>query len=128
MAKAKQISVSLENRPGSLAHVGRVLGGAKVNILALQAGTSGAEGYVNLIADNPEKAKKALAAAGVSCTESDVLVVELPHRAGALGEFAGKLAAKQININSAYATSAKGGKKAIVVFAVSDLAQAARMR
>ncbi len=34
MPKAKQLSVRVENRPGTLAHVARVLGDAKVNILA----------------------------------------------------------------------------------------------
>ena len=34
MAKAKQLTVFCENRPGTLAQIARVLGDAKVNILA----------------------------------------------------------------------------------------------
>ncbi len=65
MPKAKQLTVACENRPGTLAHLARTLGDAKVNILALCATTSGAEGSVRLVVDNANKAKKALAAGGI---------------------------------------------------------------
>ncbi len=128
MPKAKQLSISVENRPGALAHVARVLGDAKVNILAFLATTSGTEGAVQVVVDNANKAKKALEGAGLTYTESDVLHVELPNIPGALGNFAGKLAAKEINITSGYLTTVKGSRKASVVLAVSDLEKAARVR
>ena len=128
MAKAKQLTVSCENRPGTLAHVARALGDAKVNILSFLTTTSGAEGSVQLVVDNVNKAKKALDGAGLSYAEADVLHVELPHLPGALGYCTGKLAAKEINITSGFAITVKGSKKASAVFAVSDLQKAARVR
>jgi hypothetical protein len=128
MAKAKQLTVALENRPGTLAHLARLLGDAKVNILAASASTSGAQGSVHLVVDNANKAKKALSGAGLSCTEADVLHVELPNVPGALAHFAGKLAANDVNITAAYQSTVKGARKASVVFAVSDLEKAARIR
>jgi hypothetical protein len=128
MPKAKQLTVSCENRPGTLAHVARILGDAKVNILAFLTTTSGAEGSVQVVVDNANKAKKALEGAGLSYAEADVLHVELPHLPGALGSFAGKLAAKDINVTSGYATAAKGAKKSGVVLVVSDLDKAVRIR
>ncbi len=128
MAKAKQLTVPCENRPGTLANVARVLGDAKINIPAFLTTTSVIEGSVQVVVDKVNKAKKALDGAGLSYTEADVLYVELPHQAGALAYFAGKLAAKEINITSGYATTVKGSKKASVVFAVSDLEQGARVR
>ncbi len=89
MAKAKMLTVSSENRPGTLAHVVRVGGDAKVNILAFLTTTSGIEGAMQLVVDNVNQAKKALDGAGLSYTEADVLYVELPHQPGALGYFAG---------------------------------------
>ena len=128
MPKAKQLSVPVENRPGTLANVARVLGDARVNILAFLTSTSGAEGSVQVVVDNVDKAKKALDGAGLSYTEADVLHLELPNVPGALGKFAGKLAAKDINVTSEYQTAVKGSKKAGVVLAVSDLEKAARIR
>jgi hypothetical protein len=128
MPKVKQLTVPCENRPGALANVARVLGDAKVNILACQVTTLGAEGSVQLIVDNVNKAKKALEAAGLIYTEAEVLQIELRNVPGALASFAGKLAAKDINITSGYQTAAKGSKKASLVLAVSDLDRAARVR
>jgi hypothetical protein len=128
MAKAKLLTVSCENRPGTLANIARVLGDAKVNILAFLTSTSGAEGSVQVVVDNVNKAKKALEGGSLSYTEADALLVELPHRPGALGYFAGKLAAKEVNITSGYATSVKGSKKSSVVLSVSDLDKAVRIR
>ena len=128
MPKAKQLSVSVENRPGTLAHIARVLGDAKVNILAFLTTTSNTEGGVHVVVDNINKARNALDREKRSYTEADVLYVELPNKPGALGQFAGKLAAKDINITSGYQTAVKGSKKAGVVLVVSDLEQAARIR
>lgn len=128
MAKAKLLTVLCENRPGSLAHIARVLGDAKVNILALLTTSSGTEGNVQVVTDNVNKAKKALAGAMLSYTEADVLHVELPNVPGALGSLAGKLAAKEINITCGFATAVKGSKKAGFILAVSDLQKAARIR
>ncbi len=128
MPKAKQLSVPIENRPGTLANVARVLGDARVNILAFLTSSSGAEGSVQVVVDNVNKAKKALDGAGLSYTEADVLHLELPNVPGVLGKFAGKLAAKDINITSGYQTAVKGSKKAGVVLTVSDLEKAARIR
>ena len=75
MAKAKQLTVSCENRPGTLAHVATVFGDAKVNILAFVTTTSGAEGSVQLLADTANKAKQALEGPGLSYSEADVLRV-----------------------------------------------------
>jgi hypothetical protein len=52
MPKANQLSVRVENRPGTLAHVARVLGDAKVNILSFLTSTLGAEGSVHVVVDN----------------------------------------------------------------------------
>ena len=128
MPKVKQLTVSHENRPGTLAHIAKVLGDAKVNILHYVTTTSGAEGATHVIVDNLNKAKKALDSAGLSYAESDVLQVELANKPGALGAFARKLAAKNINITLGYQTAVKGAKRTSVIFAVSDLDQAARIR
>jgi hypothetical protein len=52
MPKTKQLSVSCQNRPGALAHVARVLGDAKVNIVAFSVGVCGG-GDVHLVVDDP---------------------------------------------------------------------------
>ena len=128
MPKAKQLTVRCENRPGELARIARVLADAKVNILGFLAGTSGTEGWVQVVVDKPERAKKALDNEPVPYTEEAVLHVELRNVPRTLAAFTQKLADKDINITAGYQTAVKGSRKANVVLAVSDLDTAARVR
>jgi hypothetical protein len=128
MPKVKELQVTCPNRPGTLAQAARVLGDANVNILGFQVGSLGSEGRAHFIVGDVAKAKKALEAAGLSYTEHDVLHVDLPHRPGGLGSFAGKLAAKNINIDYGYTTASRKGKFTGVVVGVSQIEKAARVR
>ncbi len=119
MAKVKQLTVALENRPGTLAHVAKVLADAKVNVLALLGSTADAQGSVQVVVDNVNKAKKALGGAGLSYTEGTLEQFELANKPGALARLLGKLAKKGINIDCAYATAHKSVKKAVVVLGTS---------
>src|SRR5256885_6069623 len=128
MPKAKLLTVSCENRPGTLSYVARLLGDAKVNILAFHCGTIGQNGFLHVVVDNVRKGRKALSAAGLNYTEADVLLEELPNVAGALGYFTGKLARKEININSSWGTALQVAQKASDVFDASDLTGATYLR
>jgi hypothetical protein len=77
---------------------------ANVNILSCLTTTSGSEGVTHVVVDKVNKAKKALANAGLGYIEADVLCIELPNTFGALAKFTGKLAEKNINITMGYAT------------------------
>ena len=119
MAKVKQLTVALENKPGTLANVAKVLADAKVNVLALRGSTAGTEGSAQVVVDNTKKAKKALDKAGLSYTEGKLQEFRLANKPGALAQLASKLAKKGINIDCAYATVDKSAKKAVVVLQTS---------
>ncbi len=127
MPKVNQLTVRCENRPGTLAHIAKVMGEADVNILGFYLATSGSRGHVKLIVDDVEKAKEALYDAGLAYAEQVVLHAKLPNVPGALGRFAGKLAARKINIISGYQTVEKDSKKFSVVLEVSNLEKALRL-
>ncbi|MBZ5699265.1 MAG: ACT domain-containing protein [Acidobacteriia bacterium] len=126
--KAKQLSVTCEDRPGTLARLATVLGDSKVDIVAMTCAPFGVQGTVRIVVDDVNRARKVLDREHLPYTEQDVLQVELPNLPGCLGEFAGKLAKQGINITTAYGTAAKGCKKATVILKVSDLDKAARIR
>ena len=117
MAKTKQFTIAVQNRPGAVAEIARTLGEAKVNILALSGTAQGTSGTVQLVAEDSRRAKKALDEAKLSYQETTAEEYELPNKPGALAQYLNKLAAKGVNLNSIYATTAKGGKKAVVVYA-----------
>jgi len=128
MPKVTQIVVTLQSKPGTLAHLCSTLGNAGVNISALMApGVAGAkarQGKVRLLVDNPDKAKDALKNAKIRFSEEEAIAIELDNRPSALREVADKLAQAKINIKYAYATATEGSAKATVVLSVPDVAKA----
>ena len=127
MPKVKQLTVTCSNRPGTLAHVANVLGHAHVNIQGFLLRTSGPKGFVQLLVNQVPKAKKALSRAGIEYTEETVLMANIPNAPRALGRFAARLAAKNINITSGFQTILKGSRRAVVVLEVSRLGPAVRL-
>lgn len=126
MAKAKQLSVSVDNKPGAVAEVVRTLGNAKVNLLALAAWAEGPAGTVTVIVEDSRRAKKALDDARIAYTEQAIDQVELANKPGALAKTLDQLAAKGVNLNMIYATTTKSGKKAVAVYsAATEAAKAA---
>lgn len=125
MAQIKQFTVALENRPGAVAEIAKILGDAKVNILALLGSAQGIAGILQLVAEDASRAKKALDGAGLTYAETTAEEYELPNRPAALAEYLAKLAAKGINLSSIYATAPKDGKKAVVVYSVEAAPAAA---
>jgi hypothetical protein len=101
-----------------------MMGAAQVNIEGFLLTTSGTRSQIKLIVDDVEKAKEALSDAGLTCTEELVLHARLANVPGTLGRFAGRLAARKINILSGYQTKEKDARKASVVLEVSNLAKA----
>jgi len=113
---ATEFKVSLENKPGTLAQVGTVLGDADVNILAIQGFSRGEESIIRFVSDNPDKAAAALQAAGIPSTNREVLIVKVLDEPGDLGDVALVMTEAGINIDSVYVTTAGN-----VVLAVDDL-------
>jgi hypothetical protein len=123
MPRAKQLTVQLANKPGTLAQVAQALGKAGVNMRALAV----FEGRAKIIADDPAKGRDALQREGLYASIEDCLTADMADKPGALGEICGKLAAAGVNIDYAYTGITQAAGKAVVVMVVSDLDKAARI-
>lgn len=124
MAKIKQFTIAVENRPGAVAEIARILGNAKVNVLSLMGNSQGTGGTIQLVAEDARRARKALDEAKISYQETAAEERELPNKAGALAQCLEKLATKGANLSSIHATASKGGRKAVVVYTVEAEAKA----
>jgi hypothetical protein len=118
MAKTKQFTIGLENRPGAVAEIAKILGNAKVNILSLLGTAQETGGTVELVVADPKRAKKALDDSGLVYREIIAEQHELANKPAALAQYLEKLAGKGVNLKSICATASKGGKKAIVVYTI----------
>src|SRR3984893_16717251 len=121
MPKAKQLTVSVENRPGMLGEVGSALGAKKVNIVAFMATVTDNRGTIRMVVDKPAAAKRVFAEHQWETTQEDVLMISLSDKAGTLGKVAHKLREASVNIEYAYAGLGPSARQVHVYFGVSDL-------
>jgi len=112
--------LELENQPGALARVARVLTTAAVNIEGLCAPDAVGRATVRVLVSNLEQAERAFEAAGIRCARETAIALAMENRPGALVEAAEKLAEAGINITCAYAT-AEGVRQVAVILSVSDV-------
>jgi len=111
MQVVTQFSVFLVNKPGLLSQVCDGLATAQVNIIAMSMMDSTEHGVLRLVVEHPEKARSALGDLNIPVTETNVLLMDFPNKAGALADVCGRLAEAHVNINYAYCTTGpKGGK------------------
>jgi hypothetical protein len=116
---ATEFKVILEDKPGTLAHLGGVLGDARVNIEAIQGTSQRGKGSVQFVPNNPDRTADALDAAGIPYTKREVLIVRVLDEPGMLGDVALVMSRAGINIDSVYVTT-----RGHVVLGVDDLAGA----
>lgn len=114
-----EFSVILPDAPGSLARLGQLLGDARVNIEAILGIVREGAGFVRFVADDGEKATRALESAGFRYTKREVVVVRVLDEPGALGEVALVMATAGINIDALYVTT-----RGHVVLGVDDVSGA----
>ncbi len=115
----KQISVFLQNRPGTLANLTKILLDKKINIRALTVADTSDYGIIRMIVDDPEKTLKVLKESEYLVSETEVVAVEAQDKPGGLYEIASTLGEKNVNIEYLYTTLKEG--KAIMIIRVSDI-------
>ena len=124
MEKATQLSVALENVPGQLSRLCRVMAQAKVNIRAISVSDSADISTIRLVVSDPAAAKTALREVGLCFVSQEVLIVELDDRSGALEEVAARLGDAGLNVLYIYGTGDVVGGKARLVIRVDDVNRA----
>jgi hypothetical protein len=127
MPKAKEFTVTIEDKPGALGKCFLALAERGVNILAFQSYVEDGESLARLLVDDPAAAKAVLGGMRMIFEETDVAIVRLAHRPGELGRAASRLGEKRINIDYSYCGLEPGSALALVVFGVDNLTTAATL-
>ena len=121
MPRAKQLTVNVPDRPGTLGEIAAALGEKKINIVGLCGAKTGDTGMIWMVVDKTAAAKKVFAQRGWQVKEEEVLAVTLADSPGSLGRLASKLGRAGVNITSVYAGSAGSARKLNAYMTVSDL-------
>jgi hypothetical protein len=117
----KQISVFLENNAGRIAEVTKVLADTNINLRAISIADTADFGILRIIVDRQEEAIAALAAAGFTTRDTEVLAAEISDTPGALSGLMELFQRAKVNIEYLYASLEGGQGKAVVIFKLSDL-------
>jgi hypothetical protein len=125
MAKAKEFTVTIEDKPGALGKCFLALAERGINILAFQSYVEERESLVRILVDKPADAKAVLGSLHMIFEETDVAIVRLAHCPGELARATSRLGEKQINIDYSYSGLEPGSTQALVVFGVDNLDKAA---
>src|SRR6202049_1685515 len=102
MAKVKEFTVTIEDKPGALGKCFLAMAERGVNILAFQSYVEEGESLARFVADDTASAKVVLGGLRMIFEETEVAVVRLAHRPGELGRAAMKWGDGKINIDYSY--------------------------
>ena len=128
----KDLKVTLENRPGTLADLSEVLGKAGVNIEGIAGFTREVKGsedrefvthVAHILVDDATPAKRALINAGIKIEdEREALVIDIRDRPGELAMVTRRLSEAGINIEFFYSAT-----RTRMVLGVTEPAKALRL-
>ena len=122
-----QYSIFMVNKPGVLARILTALAAAKVNIVAMTMMDSMEHGVMRLVVSGSTKIREVLNQLNLQYSETDVLCVNLPNKAGAFADVTEKLSTAHINISYAYCTAGARGGRTTGVLKVADVKKAMKV-
>jgi hypothetical protein len=127
MAKAKEFTVTILDKPGALGAFCLALGNHGVNILAFQSYVEEGESLARFVVDNPAGALEVLRELRANFEQDDVAVATLENRPGTLGRAAMCLGEHKININYSYYGSDPATNLQMLVFGVDQVTRAGHL-
>jgi hypothetical protein len=100
---ATDLTIYLENRPGTLAEVGEALGNAGVNIEGGCGFPCEGRGVMHVLVNDEAAARSALEGAGIQvAAATEVMVVDVVDAPGSLGAVTRKMADAGVNVELLY--------------------------
>ena len=123
----KQLSIFVENRPGSLMNVTEALSDGKINIRAVASFDTPDFAILRTVVDKTQDAKDYLTSKGFVVRIQDAIGVELIDEKGSLNKMLTLLAEADINIHYIYSFVIRNGKAPVMVFNTDDYVKAEEM-
>ncbi|MEE8120237.1 MAG: ACT domain-containing protein [Anaerolineales bacterium] len=117
---AKDLTVILADRPGTLADLGETLGKAGINIDGMCGFPCEGRGVIHVLVEDGASARRVLEEGGMEVSgEREVLVLEGEDRPGTFGEITRKIANAGVNVDLCYLAT-----KTRLVIGADDLEKA----
>lgn len=114
--KIQQISLFLENKPGHLTSICRVLAQANINIVTLSLADTKQFGIVRLIVEEWQRARDVLEKAGFVVHVREVVAATVTDQPGGMLSVLECIQAAGVKIEYMYAFARHRGDRAVLVF------------
>lgn len=116
-----QLSLIIDNKPGSMIAPCKLLAEAGINIVTLSLADSERVGVLRLIVAEWQRARELFEAAGYEVAVSDVLAIEVADKPGGLIDLLKLFSQARLNVTYMYAFTERRGDSAILVFCFDDI-------
>ena len=121
MHTIKQISIFVENQPGKLAELTRLLADADIDLRTLSLADTRDFGILRVIVNKPDETEKLLKANEWTYKTAEVIGVKLPDRPGGVAEVLEAINEAGVNVEYMYAFVNRIPGRADTVFRVDDI-------
>jgi len=122
-----QLAVFLENKPGKLEAITKILAEAGINIRGISMASEGEFGVLKMLVNDPGKAHQVLKAHHFTVSERNVVVAIIADRPGALHDLLLTLSSQKINIEDCYGIVLEEGGKAAIVLDTEQFPEVAKV-
>lgn len=116
----KQISVFMENRPGRLAEIIKLLSDNNIDMRAINIADTTDFGILRMIVDEPLKAEAVLRENNMTASVTDVIAVSITDSVGAFSKVIEILKDAEISIEYIYSFIGEKSAKAVIVVRTND--------
>jgi hypothetical protein len=120
----KQISVLLDNIPGSLSRLTNLLDKSDITPKAMLAASTAENSTVRLVVNDPERAASILESFHFNYELTPVIAAEVPLHHGGMNAILKPLSGADINIHYLYTTINRIGTETIVILGVDKIEEA----
>jgi len=124
MQTSVQLSIFVENKPGTLAAICDALAEAKINIFGMSISDTVDHSVIRIVLSDSRKARNLFEERGVLVVENDVILLENANKPGAMAAIARKLQKAKVNIEYAYLATHPKAKTGLAIVRVSDTKKA----
>lgn len=118
------LSIFMENRPGKLEKITKILSDNNINIRAISLASAGEFGVAKLLVNKGDQAFLALKNQNITVSKRKILVILIPDAPGAMYDLLVVLSEKDINLEDCYGFVVESKKQAALVIEAEKYPQA----
>lgn len=124
---AYHLSIFVENKPGKLEKITKVLSDNGINLRAVSVASAGEFGVVKVLVNDPDRAFALLKGQNLTVSKRRIIIAVIDDRPGSLHNLLVTLSSNRINIEDCYGFVLEDKKTAAIVVEVEKYPEAEKV-